>query len=103
LRHVHRHRFIRADDLHRLLDHRSRDRLSRRLMLLFRAGYLDRPEAQIDRYHEGGSRSLVYGLGAKGARVCQPARNRDPLSAPKRDPLIAVVERRGAEPLRSAA
>ena len=34
---------------------------------------------------------------------CQPARNRDPLSAPKRDPLIALVERRGAEPLRSAA
>ncbi len=69
LQHVHRHRFIRAHDLHRLLDHRSPDKLSRRLTWLFRAGYLDRPPAQIDRFGEGGSRSLVYGLGSAGGRV----------------------------------
>jgi hypothetical protein len=37
-------------------------------MLLFRNEYLDRPVAQIDRYRVGGSQSLVYGLGAAGAR-----------------------------------
>jgi len=67
LRHVYRHRFVRADDFQRLLK-RSADRLSRRLTLLFRNEYLDRPPAQFDRFREGGSKAFVYGLGAKGAR-----------------------------------
>jgi hypothetical protein len=69
LRHVHRHRFIRAEDIQRLLSHRSRDKLSRRLTWLYRGRYLDRPVAQIDRFGEGGSRSLVYGLDIKGAQL----------------------------------
>ena len=68
LRCVYRHRFVRADDLYRLFANRSPDRLSRRLTLLFRAEFLDRPIAQVDRYKEGGSRPLVYGLGNAGAR-----------------------------------
>lgn len=72
LRHVFRHRFIRAEDLYRLLG-RSPDRLSRRLTLLYRAGFLDRPIAQIDRYKQGGSQSLVYGLGNAGARYLKEA------------------------------
>jgi hypothetical protein len=68
LRHVYRHRFVRAEDLYRLFPDRSPDRLSRRLTLLFRAGYLDRPVAQIDRFKQGGSQSLVYGLDTAGAR-----------------------------------
>ncbi|HEY1615606.1 MAG TPA: replication-relaxation family protein [Rhizomicrobium sp.] len=68
LQHVYRHRFIRADDLHRLLAGRSVDRVSRRLTLLFRNEYLDRPLAQVDRFREGGSQPLVYGLGKIGAR-----------------------------------
>jgi hypothetical protein len=68
LRHVYRHRFIRADDLYRLFADRSADRLSRRLTALYRAGYLDRPIAQIDRFTKGGSQSLVYGLDTAGAR-----------------------------------
>jgi protein involved in plasmid replication-relaxation len=64
LHRVFRHRFIRADDLYRLFGDRSADRLSRRL----RNEFLDRPIAQIDRYHVGGSRALVYGLGNAGAR-----------------------------------
>ena len=67
LRAVYRYRFARADDLYRLIG-RSPDRLSRRLTLLFRNEYLDRPIAQIDRYRVGGSQPLVYGLGAAGAR-----------------------------------
>ncbi|MEI9996401.1 MAG: replication-relaxation family protein [Rhizomicrobium sp.] len=61
-------RFVRADDLHRLFDGRSSDKLSRRLMRLYRSGILDRPLAQIDRYHQGGSKALVYGLDNAGAK-----------------------------------
>ena len=68
LRHVYRHRFIRADDLYRLFPDRSQDRISRRLTRLYRSQFLDRPIAQVDRYREGGSRSLVYGLDNAGAR-----------------------------------
>ncbi|HEX3651861.1 MAG TPA: replication-relaxation family protein [Rhizomicrobium sp.] len=65
---VYRHRFVPADCLYRLFPRRSSDRLSRRLTLLFRNEFLDRPVAQIDRFGEGGSRPLVYGLGNAGAR-----------------------------------
>lgn len=68
LRRVYRYRFIRADDLYRLFDQRSPDRLSRRLVRLYRNHYLDRPIAQVDRYREGGSRAMVYGLDNVGAR-----------------------------------
>lgn len=68
LRYVYRHRFIRADDLYRLFPGRSPDRLSRRLTLLYRSQFLDRPISQVDRYREGGSQSLVYGLDNAGAR-----------------------------------
>lgn len=68
LRHVFRHRFIRADDLYRLFGDRSPDKLSRRLTRLYRNQFLDRPIAQVDRFREGGSRALVYGLDNAGAR-----------------------------------
>lgn len=68
LRRVFRHRFIRADDLYRLFPNRSPDKVSRRLMRLYRSGYLDRPIAQVDRFRAGGSQALVYGLASKGAR-----------------------------------
>jgi hypothetical protein len=73
LLHVYRHRFVRAEDLYRLLG-RSPDRLSRRLTLLYRAGFLDRPVAQIDRYKQGGSQSMVYGLDTAGARHLKETR-----------------------------
>lgn len=75
LRHVFRHRFIRADDLYRLFGDRSPDKLSRRLTRLFRNQFLDRPIAQVDRFHEGGSRALVYGLDNAGARYIKEALN----------------------------
>jgi hypothetical protein len=68
LQHVYRHRFVRSDDLYRLFPDRSPDKLSRRLVRLYRNGYLDRPIAQIDRFREGGSSALVYGLDTSGAR-----------------------------------
>lgn len=69
LRTVYRHRFVRADDLYRLFRHRSQDRLSRRLTWLYRNEYLDRPISQIDRFRQGGSQTLVYGLDNAGARL----------------------------------
>jgi hypothetical protein len=71
---VYRYRFVRAEDLYRLFPARSPDRLSRRLTLLYRAGYLDRPPAQIDRYKQGGSQFLVYGLDTLGARFLKEQR-----------------------------
>lgn len=68
IRCVYRHRFVSAEDLYRLFANRSADRLSRRLTALFRAHYLDRPIAQIDRFTKGGSQPLIYGLDKEGAR-----------------------------------
>jgi len=39
----------------------------RRLQLLYHHGYLERPRAQLDYYHSGGSRPIVYALARKGA------------------------------------
>lgn len=68
---------MRADDLYRLFGERSPDKLSRRLVRLYRNKFLDRPIAQIDRYHDGGSKALVYGLDNNGARYLK-----DTLSVP---------------------
>jgi hypothetical protein len=68
LQHVYRHRFIRTDDLYRLFPERSAEKISRRLMRLYRNEFLDRPLSQIDRFRGGGSQPLVYGLDTAGAR-----------------------------------
>lgn len=44
----------------------------RRLQLLYHHGFLERPRAQIDYYHRGGSREIVYGLGNKSATLLRP-------------------------------
>jgi len=66
LRHVAEHRFIRSQCLVKLVGG-SRQQVLRRLHLLFHHGYLERPRAQLDHYHEGGSKCLVYGLASRGA------------------------------------
>lgn len=66
LRHVAEHRFIRSEWIIKLVGG-SKQQLIRRLNLLFHHGYLDRPRCQLDYYHEGGSKSLVYGLASRGA------------------------------------
>jgi protein involved in plasmid replication-relaxation len=63
---VHQHRFLRSSHIISLLSG-SPQQLLRRLKLLFHHSYLERPRAQLDYYHEGGSRHMVYGLGTKGA------------------------------------
>ncbi len=68
IRLVHRHRFLRSSQIVALMGGSSQQ-LVRRLQLLFHQGYLERPRAQLDYYHQGGSRYIVYGLGNNGATL----------------------------------
>jgi hypothetical protein len=69
LKQVQRHRFLRSSQVVLLLGG-SRQHVLRRLQLLYHHGFLERPRAQLDYFHAGGgSRSLVYGLGNKGAAI----------------------------------
>lgn len=68
LRQVHRHRFLRSSHLTSLIGG-SRQHVLRRLQLLYHHGYLERPRAQIDYFHRGGSRAIAYGLGNKGSAL----------------------------------
>ena len=65
IQHIQRHRFLRSSHILALIPG-SPQQLLRRLQLLYHHGYLQRPRAQIDYYHQGGSCCLVYGLGNKG-------------------------------------
>jgi hypothetical protein len=65
IRLVHRHRFLRSDQIIALLGG-SPQQLLRRLKLLYHHGYLERPRAQLQYYERGGSKSIAYGLGNKG-------------------------------------
>jgi len=65
---VHRHRFLRSSHIILLIGTSSQQVL-RRLKLLYHHGYLERPRSQIDYYHGGGSRPIVYGLGNKGGSL----------------------------------
>lgn len=80
LRHVLRHRFLRSSHLAALIGG-SQQQLLRRLRLLYHHGFLERPRAQIDYYHQGGSRCLAYGLGNQGTALLQRERSRSDWSA----------------------
>jgi hypothetical protein len=66
LRHIAEHRFIRSEWIVKLVGG-SPQQVLRRLHLLFHHGYLERPRAQLDYFHDGGSKRLVYGLASRGA------------------------------------
>jgi hypothetical protein len=66
LRHVAEHRFIKSDWLVKLVGG-SPQQMLRRLNLLYHHGYLDRPRAQLEYFHRGGSSFLIYGLASRGA------------------------------------
>jgi hypothetical protein len=68
IRLVYQHRFLRSNQIAVLQDCPS-PQLLRRLQLLYHHGYLERPRAQLDYYHQGGSRPIVYGLGNKGGNL----------------------------------
>jgi hypothetical protein len=87
IRLVYRFRFLRSSQIVALIGG-SRQNLLRRLQLLYHHGYLERPRAQLDYYHQSGSRHIVYGLGNKGGNflkdelgarfrsICWGAKNR---------------------------
>ena len=66
IRAVHRHRFLRSHQIAELIDG-SHQQILRRLQLLFHHHYLERPLCQLDYFQKPGSRSIVYGLGTRGA------------------------------------
>lgn len=68
VRHVFHHRFLRSSQVAALVGG-SKQAVLRRLQLLYHHGYLERPRAQIEYYHQGGSRLLVYGLANRGAQL----------------------------------
>ena len=65
---VGEHRFLTSRQIHELLGG-SEQNILRRLNVLFHAGYLDRPRAQLDYYTATGSSPMVYALGDRGARL----------------------------------
>lgn len=65
IRLIHRHRFLRSNQIVVLMGG-SPQQLLRRLQLLYHHGYLERPRAQLQYYERGGSKSIAYGLGNKG-------------------------------------
>src|ERR1700732_4494939 len=68
IRQLARHRFLRSTHIAALVG-RSLDRTNDRLSLLFHAGYVDRPRAQLDYYPTSGSAPMVYALANRGARL----------------------------------
>jgi hypothetical protein len=68
IRLVERFRFVRSSHICSLIPG-SQQQLLRRLKLLYHHGFLERPRAQIDYYHRGGCRHIVYGLGNKSATL----------------------------------
>src|SRR5438067_13404141 len=68
IRHIARHRFLQSTHIAALVG-RSLDRTNDRLLLLFHAGYVDRPRAQLDRFPTSGSAPFVYALADRGARL----------------------------------
>jgi DNA-binding Lrp family transcriptional regulator len=68
IQYVFAHCFLRSTHIHKLIGG-SHQQLLRRLQRLYHHGYLERPRVQIDYYHQGGSQSMVYGLGHKGAAL----------------------------------
>jgi hypothetical protein len=68
IRLIHRHRFLRSDQIVALIGG-SQQQVLRRLQLLYHHGYLERPRAQIQYYERGGSKSIAYGLGNKGGAL----------------------------------
>jgi protein involved in plasmid replication-relaxation len=68
IRLVHRHGFLRSSHIIALMGD-SPQQVLRRLQLLYHHGFLERPRAQIEYYHQGGSRHIIYGLGTKGASL----------------------------------
>ncbi|MEJ0091331.1 MAG: replication-relaxation family protein [Limisphaerales bacterium] len=91
IRLIYRFRFLRSDQIVTLIGG-SKQRILRRLQLLYHNGYLERPRSQLQYYERGGSRSIVYGLGNKGAALLkQLGLSVDPVSWSEKNNAIGRV------------
>ena len=68
IRQVGRFHFLRSTQILQLVDG-APAQMVRRLQALYHHGWLDRPRCQIDYFHKGGSRPMVYGLGSRGVAM----------------------------------
>ena len=68
LRHLAKHRFLRATDLARLLARPSK-KIGERLAALYHNAYVDRPRRQLEYFMPGARAPYVYALGNAGARI----------------------------------
>jgi hypothetical protein len=68
VRRVRDYRFLRSSHIRAIIPGSSQH-LLRRLQLLYHHGFLERPRAQIEYFHSGGSKEIVCGLGNKGAAL----------------------------------
>lgn len=92
VRQVARRRLARSTHIAALVG-RSLDRTNERLKLLFHAGYLDRPRAQLDRFPTEGSASMIYALADRGAQLL---RERDGVTFA--NPELSRKNRRAGRP-----
>src|SRR5580692_1361608 len=74
IRLVHRHRFLRSTHIVALAGG-SPQQIVRRLQLLYHHEFLERPRVQIEYYHQGGSRQIVYVLGRRGVSLLKQESN----------------------------
>ena len=74
LRAVFRHRFLRSNQIARIVPG-SRQQLLRRLQSLYHHRYLERPRCQLNYFEHGVSRSMVYGLGNRGVAFLRRREN----------------------------
>jgi hypothetical protein len=74
---VFKHRYMTSDQIIALAG-KSRKTILRRLYLLFHAGFLDRPKAQIQAY--GNNAPMIYGLGSRGGEVMAKEYNEPSIS-----------------------
>lgn len=72
IRAVAHHRFLTSRQIQLIVSGSDKNILER-LKLLWRAGYLDRPRAQISYYSTTGSTRMVYALADQGARLLNQA------------------------------
>ncbi len=70
LRLIHRHRFLRSSHIVSLIGG-SHQGIVRRLQSLYHHGYLERPRAQLEYYHKGGSREIICALADKSIKLLQ--------------------------------
>jgi hypothetical protein len=86
IRLISRYRFLRSSHIVALVGGNVQQIL-RRLKLLYHHRFLDRPRSQLDYYHAGGSRPIVYGMGTEGVALLKSELG----NFPERNPAVGRI------------